>query len=71
MGRMRLGFNVFRKLDDGQVLHVASRRDVEQAEHLVAELNNTFPGNYGYREANSERLSGGWGSVSNQKVEWS
>ena len=51
---MESGFNVFRRLDDGQELHVAWRRDVEAAEHLVADLNDTWPGEYGYREANSQ-----------------
>lgn len=54
---MKSGFNVYRKLDDGQVVHVAWRKDAQAAESLLADLNSTWPGEYGYREANGEPLS--------------
>jgi hypothetical protein len=51
---MQHGFNVYRRLDNGEIVHVAGRRDAEAAEKLGLELNEMWPGDYGYQEAISE-----------------
>ena len=40
------GFFVFRELEDGEVLNVAWRQELEQADELVRELGNLWPGKY-------------------------
>lgn len=54
---MKRGYNIFRRLDDGQILHVAWRRSPEQARQLIADLSDTWPGEYGYREAEGVAIS--------------
>ncbi len=66
-GAMPSGFYVYRRLEDGQVLTVAWRKDAERAAKLVSELNELWPGEYGCREAHDEPLSVGPDSVANRK----
>jgi len=47
------GYNIYRKLDDGQELHIAWRPNKESAERLVEELTDSWPAEYGIREAAS------------------
>jgi hypothetical protein len=54
---MQRGFNVYRRLDNGEIVHVAWRREAEQADKLMQDLNEMWPGHYGYLEAEGEPLS--------------
>ena len=40
------GFYIFRKLDNGEALHVAWRETFEEAKKLVAELREHWPAEY-------------------------
>lgn len=48
---MSSGFNVFRKLDNGEPVQVAWRPDRKHAEQLVRELNEHWPAEYRIEEA--------------------
>ena len=45
------GFNVYRKLENGEIVRVAWRADRTAAEDLLRELQETFPGEYGIETA--------------------
>ena len=51
---MSVGFNIYRKLENGNPLQVAWRPDRKTAEKLVQELKDNFPGEYGIEPAASE-----------------
>ena len=51
---MSVGFNIYRKLENGYPLQVAWRPDRKTAEKLVQELKDNFPGEYGIEPAASE-----------------
>jgi len=53
---MPLNFNIYRRLEDGQVLLVASRREACEAENLVTELNQHWPGEYGIQQEDGTEL---------------
>jgi hypothetical protein len=46
---MKAGFNIFRKLENGQALFVSWRADLKQAERLVSDLNELWPAEYEIR----------------------
>ena len=48
---MSHGFNIFRKLENGEIVQVAWRPDRLAAETLVHDLATQFPGEYGIDEA--------------------
>jgi hypothetical protein len=43
---MKSGFNIFRKLDNGETLFVSWRANLKQAEQLVWDLNELWPAEY-------------------------
>jgi hypothetical protein len=51
---MSSGFNVYRKLETGEIVRVAWRPDLAAAEALLRALRQDFPGTYGVEEALSE-----------------
>ena len=51
------GFNVLRKLDNGEELQVVWRRDRTLAEQLVCQLKELWPADYEIREASSRPVS--------------
>ena len=42
---------MFRQLENGELVHVASRDQLEQAVTLVEALNDAFPGEYVLRDS--------------------
>jgi hypothetical protein len=44
-------YRVFRQLENGELVHVASRDQLEQAVTLVEALNDAFPGEYVLRDS--------------------
>jgi hypothetical protein len=44
-------YKVFTKLGDDEFLFVASRDDLEQAKHLIEELNASWPHEYVVRDS--------------------
>lgn len=54
---MASGFNIFRKMETGDVLQVAWRPDLSSAEKLVRELTQSFPAEYGIEPATSKPVS--------------
>lgn len=44
-------FRVFRQLENGEFVHVASRDELEQAVQLVEALNAHWPGEYVVRDS--------------------
>lgn len=66
MGR---AYDILRKLENGEILWIASRNDLRQARHLVGSLNFYWPAEYIVRDSMSggeidlkqERLAGGQG----------
>lgn len=48
---MTQGFNIVREFDNGQILRIAWRANLEQAEELVQNFYEHWPGNYGIEEA--------------------
>jgi hypothetical protein len=54
---MESGFNIFRKLDDGEILYVAWRADRKNAEQLVRQLSEWWPADYGIAEGAGEPSS--------------
>lgn len=48
---MALGFNVVRKLEDGEVLAITWRERLSEAEGIVRELAECWPGEYLIEEA--------------------
>ena len=50
---MKSGFNIFRKLDNGENLYISWRADLKQAEELARKLNECWPAEYGIQEAAS------------------
>jgi hypothetical protein len=51
------GFNILRKLDNGEELQVAWRHNRPLAERLVHELMELWPAQYEIREARSNPVS--------------
>jgi hypothetical protein len=51
---MRSGFNIFRKLENGEVLYISWRADLKQAERLVWDLNELWPAEYEIQEGSGE-----------------
>ena len=43
-------YRVFRQLENGELIHVASREQLEQAVKLVEALSEGFPGEYVVRD---------------------
>jgi hypothetical protein len=52
------GFYIFRKLENGELLEVAWRSDIEQAERLVASLHELWPAEYLIQDATDSEESG-------------
>ena len=52
------GFNIFRKLDNGEILYISWRADLKQAEQLVRELNEQWPAEYGIQGPAGEPIPG-------------
>jgi hypothetical protein len=50
---MRLGYDIFRRLDDGSPVWVAQVESLAQAEKKLASLLATFPGKYFVRDADT------------------
>jgi len=48
---MTYGFAIFRKMDEGQELHVVWRADREATEKLVEDQREMWRAHYGVREA--------------------
>lgn len=46
---MELGFNLYRKFEDGDVLLIAWRPDLNEAEELMRGFMDSWPGEYGIR----------------------
>jgi len=44
-------YSVFRQLENGELVHVAFRDDLEQAVQLVKTLNSDWPGEYEVRDS--------------------
>jgi hypothetical protein len=44
-------YSVFKQLENGEFVHVASRNDLEQAVQLVETLNANWPGEYEVRDS--------------------
>lgn len=44
-------YRVFRQLENGEFVHVASREELEQAVQLVEKLNTHWPGEYAVRNS--------------------
>jgi hypothetical protein len=49
-------YRVFRQLENGEFVHVASRAELEQAFRLVEELKALWPGEYAVRDAEGNDL---------------
>jgi hypothetical protein len=49
-------YRVFRQLENGEFLDVASREELEQAFHLVEELNALWPAEYVVRDSEGNDL---------------
>jgi len=49
-----MAFKVFRELDNGDLVHVATHNDVEEAEALVQALKEHWPGVYMIREVQND-----------------
>jgi hypothetical protein len=54
---MASGFNVFRRLETGELVRIAWRPDLGGAEKLARDLNEHFPAEYGIEEAASKPLT--------------
>jgi hypothetical protein len=52
---MKPGFNIFRKLDNGETLYVSWRANLKQAEELVWDLNELWPAEYEIQGRSDER----------------
>lgn len=55
---MKLGYDIFRKLDDGSPLWVAHIASLEEAQKKLEALQKTSPGHYFVRDAESGVLLG-------------
>lgn len=55
-------YSVFRQLGDGDFLHVASRDDLEEALHLIGDLNTHWPGGYIVRDSEGNDVDLTWWS---------
>ena len=55
---MASGFNIFRKLDNGEILYISWRADLKQAEQLVRDLNESWPAEYGIQGPTGEPIPG-------------
>jgi len=53
-------YSVFRQLGNGEFLHVASRDELEEALHLIEELNNHWPGGYIVRDSEGNDVDLTW-----------
>jgi hypothetical protein len=49
-----MAFKVFRELDNGELLDVATHRDMEKAEALVQALKEHWPGVYLIKEIEND-----------------
>jgi len=54
---MQSGFNIFRKLENGEERQIAWRPNRQLAERLVKDLQGSEPGDYGFREEVSTPLA--------------
>ena len=52
-------YSVFTKLGDGEFVFVASREELEQAAHLILELNASWPNEYAVRDSRGNNVSSG------------
>ena len=52
-------YSVFTKLGDGEFLFVASSEGLEQAAHLILELNANWPNEYVVRDSRGNDVSSG------------
>ncbi|HTW22543.1 MAG TPA: hypothetical protein VMD78_03035 [Candidatus Baltobacteraceae bacterium] len=50
---MARAYDILRKLENGEVLRIASRGDLAQAKELAESLNSYWPADYIVREASS------------------
>jgi hypothetical protein len=50
---MASGFNIYRKLENGENLYISWRGDLNRAEELVRKLKECWPGEYGIQEGAS------------------
>jgi hypothetical protein len=55
---MASGFNIYRKLENGENLYISWRGDLHQAEELARKLNECWPGEYAFQEASSAPITG-------------
>jgi hypothetical protein len=51
------GFNIVRKLDNGEIQHLAWRANLEQAENLVRDLREHWPAEYFIEEGDPSRIT--------------
>lgn len=51
---MPSGVHIFRKFDDGDILLIAWRADINEAEELIKKFNEDWPGDYGTRAEGSQ-----------------
>jgi hypothetical protein len=49
-------YRVFRQIENGELIHVASRDQLEQAVKLVEALNEGFPGEYVVRDSEGNNI---------------
>lgn len=47
-------YDIFRKLEDGELLLVRSYAELEEAKRVVALFNESWPGDYCIREAGTD-----------------
>ena len=49
---MPMGYNIYRKLEDGEKLFVTSIKDREEAERMLASFDEQWPATYEIQEVN-------------------
>ena len=50
---MRLGFEIFRRMEDGTLLWIAYAESLSEAEHKLSSLRRSAPARYFLRDAES------------------
>ena len=50
---MARAYDILRRLEDGELMRVASRSDLTQARHLAESLNDYWPAEYVVRDTDS------------------
>jgi hypothetical protein len=53
---MELGFNIYRRLESGEVFYISWRPNLERAEQCVLALNEQWPGDYGIEKATQQHI---------------